>query len=140
MCHFGPQFTNGEFDKTGIPVGTTGGRFDWGRYDGIKTVLASRFNRLTPHNDDRSGADTISTQHVVLNLEAYGAFKVPGLRNVALTAPYMHNGGVATLEETVERELYYRGLTSNRPLILTSNEKEDLVEVLRSLTSEVLPR
>ena len=101
VCHLGPQFTNGEFDKTGIPVGTASGRIDWGRYDGIKTVLASRFNRLTPHNDDRSGAHTVSTQHVTLNLEAYGAFKVPGLRNVALTAPYMHNGSLASLRDVV---------------------------------------
>jgi len=36
-----------------------------------------------------------------------GAFKVPGLRNVELTAPYMHNGGMATLEQVVE--FYNRG-------------------------------
>ena len=69
-----------------------------------------------------------------------GKFKTPSLRNVALTAPYMHNGEVATLEDAVEREVYYRGLTANRPLILTQNEKEDLVEFLRSLTSEILPQ
>ena len=101
VCHFGPQFTNGEFDKTGIPVRTAGGRYDWGRYDGIKTLLANRFNLLSRHNDDRSGANTISTRHVALTLEAYGAFKVPGLRNVALTAPYMHNGSLTSLREVV---------------------------------------
>jgi cytochrome c peroxidase len=68
-----------------------------------------------------------------------GKFKTPSLRNVALTAPYMHNGRVATLEEAVEREIYYRGLTTNRPLIVTPNEKEDLVAFLRSLTSNALP-
>ena len=68
-----------------------------------------------------------------------GKFKTPSLRNVALTAPYMHNGRVATLEEAVEREIYYRGLTTNRPLIVTPNEKEDLVAFLRSLTSAALP-
>jgi cytochrome c peroxidase len=67
-----------------------------------------------------------------------GKFKTPSLRNVALTAPYMHNGEVATLEDTVEREVYYRGLTANRQLIITTDEKRDLVEFLRSLTGEVL--
>jgi cytochrome c peroxidase len=100
-CHFGPLFTNGEFDKVGIPVRGAGGRFDWGRYDGIKTLRASRFNLLSRHSDDRSRAGAISTQHVALNLEAYGAFKVPGLRNVALTAPYMHNGSLASLRDVV---------------------------------------
>jgi cytochrome c peroxidase len=68
-----------------------------------------------------------------------GKFKTPSLRNVALTAPYMHNGSVATLEEAVEREIYYRGLTTNRPLIVTPSEKKDLVAFLRSLTSAALP-
>lgn len=66
-----------------------------------------------------------------------GKYKTPSLRNVALTAPYMHNGKIATLEEAVEREIYYRGFTTNRPLIVTPSEKEDLVAFLKSLTSEV---
>lgn len=68
-----------------------------------------------------------------------GKYKTPSLRNVGLTAPYMHNGKVATLEEAVEREIYYRGFTTNRPLIVTPSEKEDLVAFLQSLTSEILP-
>ncbi len=87
--------------RSGIPVRGTSGRFDWGRYDGIKTLRASRFNLLSRHNDDRSGANAVSTRHVALGLESYGAFKVPGLRNVALTAPYMHNGSLASLRDVV---------------------------------------
>jgi cytochrome c peroxidase len=63
-----------------------------------------------------------------------GRFKTPSLRNVAITAPYMHDGSVGTLEEAVEAEIYYRGLQANRPLILTPQEKLDLVEFLRALT------
>ena len=101
LCHLGPRFTNAEFDKVGIPVRGVRGRFDWGRYDGIKAVQASRFNLLTRHNDDRTRANAVSTRHVALNLEAYGAFAVPGLRNVALTAPYMHDGSIASLRDVV---------------------------------------
>jgi len=69
-----------------------------------------------------------------------GAFKVPGLRNVELTGPYMHNGGMATLEQVVE--FYNRGGNFENPeldpdiepLGLTSQEKADLVKFLKSLT------
>jgi hypothetical protein len=64
-----------------------------------------------------------------------GSFKTPSLRNVAVTAPYMHDGSAATLLQAIELELYYRSTESHRPLILTPAEKEDLVEFLRSLTS-----
>ena len=69
-----------------------------------------------------------------------GAFKTPTLRDIALTAPYMHNGCYDTLEEVVEH--YVRGgdikdhLSPNlRPLQLSAQEKGDLVEFMRSLTS-----
>jgi cytochrome c peroxidase len=72
------------------------------------------------------------------------AFKVPSLRNVALTAPYMHNGVFATLEQVVE--FYDRGggagiglhvpnqtLSSSR-LRLAANERRDLIAFLGALT------
>jgi len=70
---------------------------------------------------------------------ALGAFKTPTLRDVALTAPYMHNGSYLTLEEVVDH--YDRGgddkenLDPNlKPLKLTDQEKRDLVEFMKSLT------
>ncbi len=68
-----------------------------------------------------------------------GKFRTPSLRNVALTPPYMHDGSIATLEEVVDHELYYRGIAANRPLILAPQEKADLVTFLKSLTSAHLP-
>ena len=68
-----------------------------------------------------------------------GAFKTPTVRNVALTAPYMHDGSVATLEEVVE--WYDKGGHPNphlsdkiRPLKLTAEEKADLVEFMKACT------
>lgn len=68
-------------------------------------------------------------------------FKTPSLRNVALTAPYMHNGVFATLEDVVE--FYDRGGVPNEllsplihPLGLSAEEKGDLVEFLKALTGE----
>ena len=73
-----------------------------------------------------------------------GAFKTPTLRDVDLTAPYMHNGMYKTLEEVVEH--YNRGgdtkdnLDPNmQPLKLTANEKANLVAFLKALTGEPVP-
>ena len=71
--------------------------------------------------------------------EDKGKFKVPSLRDVSLTAPYMHDGSMATLEEVIE--FYSRGSNSNpnldqtlQPLNLTPSDKTDLVVFLNSLT------
>lgn len=64
-----------------------------------------------------------------------GKFRTPSLRNVALTAPYMHDGSIQTLSEAVELEIYYRGLRSGRPLLLTPTDRSDLVAFLNCLTS-----
>lgn len=71
-----------------------------------------------------------------------GAFKTPTLRDVALTAPYMHNGAYATLEEVVEH--YDAGGFKNagtpsedmKPLNLTKEDKKALVAFLKSLTGD----
>lgn len=76
---------------------------------------------------------------------ANGAFKVPGLRNVELTAPYFHNGGQLTLRQVVE--FYDRGgdfHDANRPDLdaeidtigFSESEKDDVVAFLRSLTDD----
>jgi cytochrome c peroxidase len=68
-----------------------------------------------------------------------GAFKTPTIRNVALSAPYMHDGSLATLEDVVEH--YNKGGDKNPwlsdkivPLKLTPIEKNDLVEFMRACT------
>ncbi|WDT79553.1 MAG: c-type cytochrome [Candidatus Manganitrophus sp.] len=69
-------------------------------------------------------------------------FKTPTLRNIAQTAPYMHNGMFATLEEVVEFYVRAERTTSPRhPLItpltlLTDHDKKALIEFLKSLTGE----
>jgi len=70
-----------------------------------------------------------------------GAFKTPTLREIARSAPYMHDGRFKTLEEVVN--FYNRGGVKNPhqdeliiPLELTDQEKHDLVEFLRTLNGE----
>lgn len=74
-------------------------------------------------------------------VEADGLLKAPGLRNVALTAPYMHNGGMLTLREVVD--FYSRGAGDDNParprapvLNLSEENKEALVAFLKGLTDE----
>lgn len=70
----------------------------------------------------------------------HGKFKTPSLRNVALTAPYMHDGSMATLAEVIE--FYNRGGNLNpyldseiKPLHLSVSERVHLFDFLQSLTS-----
>jgi cytochrome c peroxidase len=63
-------------------------------------------------------------------------FRTPSLRNVARTAPYMHDGKVKTLREAVDREIYYRSLQENRTDAVTEQDRADLVAFLESLSDE----
>ena len=75
-----------------------------------------------------------------------GRFRVPTLRNIAVTAPYMHDGSIATLEEVIDH--YAAGgragdrnpLRSDAmlPFPITADEKQDLIAFLRALTDEEL--
>ncbi len=82
------------------------------------------------------------------NVSDYGKFKVPSLRNLRFTAPYMHDGRFATLEEVVDH--YSTGVKPNSPNIdaggmefayqggvqLTQQEKADLIAFLLTLSDE----
>ena len=71
--------------------------------------------------------------------EHFGAFKTPTIRNVAMTAPYMHDGSMQTLEEVVDH--YVKGGHPNANLSkdilkldLTPQDKADLVEFMKACT------
>ena len=87
--------------------------------------------------------------------EDVGKFKVPTLRNIAVTAPYMHDGSVATLEEVIDHYAAggrsiasgeYRGVGHDNPnktasirgFTITPAQRADLIAFLRSLTDEEL--
>jgi cytochrome c peroxidase len=140
-CHTGPRFTNGEFHATGVSFFAGKERVDPGRYEGIRQLKESRFNLLGPYNDDQARTTAVATQHVDLVHRNFGEFKVPSLRNAALTGPYMHNGQLGTLREVVR---YYSELDVDRlhadgeqilkPFKLSARETDDLIVFLESLT------
>lgn len=107
-------FTDGKFHNIGVSVNAEGELTDLGRYD------------VTKIDTDK------------------GAFRTPTLRNIAKSAPYMHDGSLKTLKAVVD---FYAGGGNSNPYLdreiketkLTGQERTDLVEFLESLTGELPP-
>lgn len=145
-CHSGPNFSDGEFHDIGIaPLG--GGRAtDDGRFGGLERLLADPFNSASPHSDDREGEKARALASLVVGPQSWGEFKTPSLRNVARTAPYMHQGQLASLEDVVHFYSTLEGMLPAGhhaesillPLDLDEGERADLLAFLRSLTDEAL--
>ncbi len=137
QCHNGPQLTNGGFHNlgTGTFSGTT---LDFGRALGIQGVLLDVFNCAGPYSDAPENA---CSELRFLSRDAHipleGAYKTPTLRDVAKTAPYLHDGRFATLREVLD---YYNSPPADpahelRALGLRERELEDLERFLRALSS-----
>lgn len=142
VCHAGPAFTNGEFSDIGVGFFVAQGRVDAGRHEGIRKLHANPYNLLGRWNDDASRRTATGTRHVSLEHRNFGEFKVPGLRNVAETAPYMHNGSAKTLRDAVRHyseldpdRVHSDGEQLIKPLKLTDGEIDDLVAFLTSLSA-----
>lgn len=115
-CHIGSNFTDEQFHNLGVGWDDKQGKFaDLGRW------------AITP-----IGAK---------NPADMGAFKTPTVRDAVRTGPYMHDGGLTTLEEVVEH--YDKGGIPNpaldkdmTKLNLTAREKADLIAFMKALTGE----
>ncbi len=138
-CHTGPNFTDGAFHDLRVPEKTP----DAGRFDGIAKVKDSLFNTAGPFSNDPKGGQE-RLEHLKAKPINQGQMKTTGLRNIALTGPYMHQGQMASLKDVVE---YYSTLKGARPLQgpdegllvathLSGQEIDDLVAFLGTLTDE----
>ncbi len=131
-CHSGFAFT----DAAGAP-GEVGNPFP--------------FHNVGLYDEDGLGAypaDGTGLLALTFRPEDMGRFRTPPLRNVAVTAPFMHDGSIATLAEVIEtfdaggRARMRNGIPSPlqsplvRPLGLTAAEKGDLLAFLEALTDE----
>lgn len=142
VCHVGPAFTNGEFADAGVPYFVEAGRVDPGRHGGIARLKGSPFNLTGRFNDDADKKGAWATRQVAHLHTNFGAFKVPTLRNLTQTAPYMHNGSRATLvdvlrhysELNIER-LHTDGERILEPFNFNDREIEDLAAFLRTLSN-----
>lgn len=140
-CHHGPNFTNGEFHDVGVSYFAAPGRVDTGRHGGVKQVRASHYNLLGPFSDDPDQSTAAPVRFVRLQHRNWGEFRVPSLRQAVLTAPYMHNGSLASLRDVVrhyselnEDRLHADGERLLRALHLNEREIDDLVAFLETLS------
>jgi cytochrome c peroxidase len=141
LCHSGPAFSDGEFHNLGIPP-TRGGPSPF-RFSAIPELRRDPFNAKGPYSDDRD-AGAKKVDFLVDLPDTWGQVKTPGLRNVAKTAPYMHQGQFKTLEDVVMFYSMLQGVlqaghherTILLPLFLDRKEVLGLVEFLESLTDE----
>jgi cytochrome c peroxidase len=106
-----------------------------------KTTRAAAFSILAQQFNEPPNRGLYEHTH---HAEDLGKFRAPSLTNIALTAPYMHDGSLATLDEVIAH--YAAGSKFDhpnksrilRPFRVTDGDKRDLVEFLKSLTDEDL--
>jgi cytochrome c peroxidase len=170
-CHSGPLFTDDDFHDVGVPQTGPGvptladcaagavpcdcvaGKncLPWGAYNGLvwqRDTGPSWWALLDGGNDDAAHVAHAPPREP-FDPAIRGAWRTPSLRDVALTAPYMHDGVYRTLEEVL---WHYnsggRGVAATavgtasvklKPLSLTDTELADLAAFLRTLTGAPLP-
>ena len=150
-CHNGPLFTDHFFHSTRVPPNNAA-KPDPGREQGALTVQHDPFNCLGPFSDAKP-ADCRELRFIVIHDPALRrAFKTPGLRGVALRAPYMHAGQFESLDRVVRHYVqapesvvtptkasrgHGNGSELN-PLALDEDEINDLIAFLGTLSSAVL--
>jgi cytochrome c peroxidase len=135
QCHDGALLSDQRFHALGVPEN--------------QDIFANPYRHTTFRRFFRTlGAPNVENYRedpglyaVTKRKEDWGKFRTPTLREVSRTAPYMHNGVFATLEEVVD--FYDRGGGAHpskspllKPLGLTAAEKRVLVEFLKSLAGD----
>jgi cytochrome c peroxidase len=136
-CHRGRLFTDEDFHGLGVPTpeGFT--------TDAIRQITFNYQLRSRGVSEEvyRTATDDPGLYLVTKVDTDFGQFRTPMLRELGQTAPYMHNGAFATLEEVIEFYNVGGGESPNldpllRPLGLTDQDKSDLIAFLKSLTGD----
>jgi cytochrome c peroxidase len=129
-CHAGPNFSDGEFHRSRIASKLHDGAPDSGRAIGLEKLLASPYTRGGRFDDGINAARPSSRP-----VQA-GAFRTPGLREVATTAPYMHDGSIGNLCDALQP---HAALEGGPAPALTLAERRDVVAFLRTLGAQKHP-
>jgi cytochrome c peroxidase len=147
-CHSGPALSDNLFHNLGVPqTGPHVPMMDDGRYASIPPLLASGLNAAGIYSGDRAAGMLLLAGLTTPPPESTrAAFRTASLRDVELTAPYMHAGQLATLEAVIA---FYDdgGMTPMSgthdalllPLGLTDGEQSDLLAFLHSLDTDPVP-
>jgi cytochrome c peroxidase len=139
-CHNGPLLSDQHFHNTGVAPRDPA-RPDQGRAAAVAKVLADEFNCLGKFSDAKPGQCQELEFIADRDPKMAGAFKTPGLRNVALRPPYMHAGQIATLDGVVRHYASAPkaavGRTERKPVPFTEQEMADLVNFLGTLSGPI---
>lgn len=138
-CHTTPLFSDDEFHNLGLPPVPEP---DQGRAEGLPRLQRSQFRGSGPYAD---GAPVVRAEDYRFGKALVGSFRTPSLREVSSTAPYGHNGSLATLEAWLDH--YVRVTSSPQdfvgsldpalfPVTITAQEKRELLSFLHSLSSD----
>ncbi len=134
-------FTDNDNHNTGIGYAEAMGKTDKiqrvqvapGVYVDVAAALITSVAATKPND--------LGRYEITQNPQDRWKYKTPSLRNISLTAPYMHNGSLQTLQQVVE--FYNRGGIANenldpliKPLNLSKQEMADLIDFLNSLTGD----
>ncbi len=144
-CHNGPHLSDGGFHNIGVTqTGLHVPVSDDGRFKDIPPLQASGLNAASSWSDDPTAGAAIINALNPADEANRAAFRTPSLRGVADSAPYMHSGQLATLEDVVD--FYARGgdtpaagTKEITPVTLTAGDKQDLVAFLQVLTGQPVP-
>lgn len=142
-CHNTPRFTDNAFHNIGVPMGS---EEDKGRFQGIPKLLNNMFNSSGIYSDSRAASEHM-LDIMEAKIEDQGAFRTPTLRNVAITAPYLHTGEFPTLASVIAFKnaggytTPFPGMAAvlMEPLDLSEEEQRDLITFLETLTGELPP-
>jgi cytochrome c peroxidase len=144
QCHRGPSFTDEEFHALGL-VGENGRvPDDPARLAAVDFLRGNPFNAAGRFSDAPDSPKAKLSSALRRSPELFGQFRTPPLRGVAETAPYMHDGRFATLEDVVRFYDTLEGAAPGGhhgeqvlvPLELGERGRSDLVAFLRSLTGK----
>ena len=138
-CHNGARLTDDHFHNTGVPTASGVASIDSGRAVGVRQALGGEFNCTSKYSDAKPDECDELRFAVASGHELVRAYKTPSLRNVANRAPYMHAGQIANIEQVLD---HYSsapsapfGHSELKPLHLSSEEKQQLVAFLRTLSA-----
>ncbi len=133
QCHSGPRFTDDTPHNIGVPENPA----IWSDPERHVTfVTYAKFMGVENYMNIRRDLGAFIRDH---KQSSAGKFMTPTLRELTYTAPYMHNGMLASLEDVVEFYNKGGGNSANKdkrlhPLNLTAEEKTSLVDFLKSLS------
>ncbi|MEM8647710.1 MAG: cytochrome c peroxidase [Pseudomonadota bacterium] len=133
QCHSGPRFTDDKPNNIGVPE-NPGIWSDPDRH--VTFVTYAKFMGIENYMNVRRDLGAFIRDH---KQESAGTFMTPTLRELTYTAPYMHNGMLATLEDVVAFYNRGGGNAANKdkrlhPLNLSAEEQGNLVDFLKSLS------